>query len=331
MDVKKLALLIGALVMAGISAFMARSLFTGSAAPSASAQVAAVPLGPEVLVATRPLPIGTIIGPESFRYQPWPKELVEKAYYIKGTDGFDPATLQGTVVRTEVTAGQPITQGSLVKPGDRGFLAAALGPGMRAVTVPVSTQSSVAGFIFPGDRVDLMLTQDVTGGGDGPPLKATETIVRNLRVLATDQTHRQDHRRGTARPSVKTFSTRDHGVHAQDRREDRGRPVDRFSSRCRCVSIADNNAGTREARSPAGEVTVPSTATIPRPRSQLLLAGRLADRSTATPPSQPAAMSRASSARTVPAREASMAPAAGNTWQPPGRWSPLRPPGAAWR
>jgi len=58
---------------------------------------------------------------------------------------------------------------------------------MRAVTVPVSAQSAVAGFVFPGDRVDLILTQSVAGGGDGPPLKASETMLRNLRVLATDQ------------------------------------------------------------------------------------------------------------------------------------------------
>src|SRR3546814_4623172 len=59
---------------------------------------------------------------------------------------------------------------------------------MRAVTVPISATSGVAGFIFPGDRVDLVLTQDVAGGGDGQPLKASETIIRNLRVLAVDQT-----------------------------------------------------------------------------------------------------------------------------------------------
>ena len=187
MDVKKLALLIGALVMAGLSAVMARSLFTGSAAPTAQAQAQAVPVGPEVLVATRALPVGTIIGPDALKYQPWPKELIDKAYYLRGTPGGDAASLLGTVVRNEITAGQPVTQGALVKPGDRGFLAAALGPGMRAVTVSVSAQSGVAGFIFPGDRVDLMLTQTVTGGGDGPPLKTTETFVRNLRILATDQ------------------------------------------------------------------------------------------------------------------------------------------------
>lgn len=187
MDVKKVVLLLGALVLAGASAFMAKSIFgtTGTPQASATAPQQVVIDGPEVLVATKALPVGTIIDPNSFRYQPWPKELVENAYYIKGA--VDPAALAGAVVRNAITAGQPLTQGSLVKPGDRGFLAAALGPGMRAVTVSVSTQSGVAGFVFPGDRVDLVLSQDVSGGGDGPPLKVAETIVRNLRVLATDQ------------------------------------------------------------------------------------------------------------------------------------------------
>jgi pilus assembly protein CpaB len=167
MDVKKLALLIGALVMAGISAFMARSMFSGSASPQAAATQQAVPAGPEVLVATRALPSGTIIEASMLRFAPWPKDLIENAYYLK--DASNVQQLVGTVVRYAVTAGQPLTQGALVKPGDRGFLAAALGPGMRAVTVPVSTQSGVAGFVFPGDHVDLVLTQDVAGGGDGPP------------------------------------------------------------------------------------------------------------------------------------------------------------------
>ena len=78
-----------------------------------------------------------------------------------------------------------------MSPGDRGFLAAALGPGMRAVTVPVSAKTGVAGFVFPGDRVDLVLTQTVTGD-DGQPLKAAETVLRNLRVLATDQATNQE-------------------------------------------------------------------------------------------------------------------------------------------
>lgn len=141
--------------------------------------------GPEVLVATRALPVGTILDATALKFQPWPKELVDGAYYLKPTT--DITKLQGTVVRNAITAGQPLTKGALVSPGDRGFLAAALGPGMRAVTVAVSNQAAVAGFVFPGDRIDLVLTQTVAGGGDGPPLKVSETIMRNVRVLATDQ------------------------------------------------------------------------------------------------------------------------------------------------
>jgi pilus assembly protein CpaB len=188
MDSRKIILLVGALFVAAITAFMARSLIVGSSAPVAAAQapIAPVVTGTEVLVATKALPIGTILDATSFKFQPWPKELVENAYYLR-KDGFDPKSLQGTVVRSVITAGQPLTQGSLVKPGDRGFLAAALTPGMRAVTFPVRNENSVAGFVFPGDRVDLTLSQTVAGGGDGPPLKVAETIMKNLRVLATDQ------------------------------------------------------------------------------------------------------------------------------------------------
>jgi pilus assembly protein CpaB len=185
MDGRKIVLLVGALFVAAITAFMARSLLAGSPAPVASAAVQKVD-GPEVLVATRALPVGTILDATALKFQPWPKEMVDNAYYLK--NGTDLQSLVGTVVRNPITAGQPVTQGSLVKPGDRGFLAAALGPGMRAITVPVSATSAVAGFVFPGDHVDLVLTQSVAGGGDGPPLKVSETIIRNLRVLATDQT-----------------------------------------------------------------------------------------------------------------------------------------------
>jgi pilus assembly protein CpaB len=187
MDRKKVILLVSALLIAALTAFMARSMFTGAAAPQAAA-AAPVKAGPEVLVATKALPVGTIIAADSFRYQAWPQELTEADYFMK--DGKDQPTMEqlvGTVVRNAITAGQPVTQGSLVSPGDRGFLAAALSPGMRAVTVPVSALTGVAGFVFPGDRVDLVLTQNVAGSDGGAPLKVSETILRNMRVLATDQ------------------------------------------------------------------------------------------------------------------------------------------------
>jgi len=189
MDGKKIALLVGALFVAAVTAIMAKSMFGTAGAPQAVAAMAPQPTGPQVLVATKPLPVGTILGPDSVRFQPWPKDLVDGAYYVKGNANVDPLKMIGMVVRAEVTAGQPVTQGSLVSPQDRGFLAAALTPGMRAVTVSVGGASSVAGFVFPGDRVDLMLTQTVQSSGEqsGAPLQASETIVRNIRVLATDQ------------------------------------------------------------------------------------------------------------------------------------------------
>ncbi len=184
MDKKKLMLLLGALVIAIGTALAARSLIAGSAAPQAEA-VQAVPQGPKALVAQRALPMGTIITADSISFQPWPKEMVQDAYFLEGEA--DMTKLIGTVVRFPITAGQPITQGALVAPGDRGFLAAALSPGMRAVTITVSQKTGVAGFIFPGDRVDLVLTQTVKAQDQGESLKAAETILRNLRVLATDQ------------------------------------------------------------------------------------------------------------------------------------------------
>ena len=203
MNVKKLALLIGALVIAVVTAIMAKNMFAGASAPQAAA-APAVPVGPKVLVAKKALPVGTIIDADSFTFQPWPKELMQSAYYVDGSPDSNPASLVGQVVRYPITAGQPVTRGTLVGPQDRGFLAAALGSGMRAITVPVNVSSGVAGFVFPGDHVDLVLTSNVEGGGDGPALKVSETIIRNLRVLATDQRTNEKDKDGKL--DVKTFS-----------------------------------------------------------------------------------------------------------------------------
>jgi len=198
MDRKKLVLLLAALVIAAGTAFIARSMFAGSSSPQAVAAInTPQPTGPRVLVANRSLPVGTIITQDAIGFQAWPTELVQDAYFIDGEA--DVSQLLGTVVRYPITAGEPVTQGGLVAPGDRGFLAAALGPGMRAVTVPVNANTAVAGFVFPGDRIDLMMTHDANG------LKATETILRNLRVLATDQSTSQATVEGQT--PVRTFST----------------------------------------------------------------------------------------------------------------------------
>jgi pilus assembly protein CpaB len=265
MDVKKLVLLVGALIVAAVTAVMARNMFSDASAPQATASPA-VPVGPEVLVATRALPVGTIIDAESFRYQMWPEGLVQPAYFIKGQNA-NPSDLLGTVVRNEITAGQPITTGSLIKPGERGYLAAALGPGMRAVTVAVSATSGVAGFVFPGDRVDMVLTQTVDGGGDGPPLKVSETILRNMRVLATDQ--RMSSRGEDGKPIIVNTSTVT--LEATPKIAEKiavAQTIGQLSLSLR--SIADNTAELERAIA-SGEVTVPENGD-PKEEKRMLLA-----------------------------------------------------------
>jgi len=265
MDVKKIVLLVGALVIAAVTAIMAKNMFSGASTPQAQAQQVVV--GPEVLVATRTLPVGTIIDAEAFRYQPWPQGLVQPAYFIRGAQGGDPQGLIGTVVRNEITAGQPLTSGAVVRPGERGFLAAALGPGMRAVTVGVSATSGVAGFVFPGDRVDLVLTQEVEGGGDGPPLRVSETIVRNIRVLAVDQ--RLNARDESGNQVAQTVATVT--FEATPKISEKiavAQTIGQLSLSLR--SLADNNAELERAIA-SGEVTVPENAD-PRAERQMLLA-----------------------------------------------------------
>jgi pilus assembly protein CpaB len=262
MDVKKLALLVGALLIAVITAVMAKNMFAGAGAQQAAA--APVPVGPKVLVAKKALPVGTIIDADSFAFQPWPKELMQGAYYVEGQP--DAKNLAGTVVRYAIAAGQPVTRGSIVGPQDRGFLAAALGPGMRAVTVPVNTTSGVAGFIFPGDHVDLMLTQQVAGGGDGAPLKVTETIVRNVRVLATDQRFTDKDEDG--KTQVRTASNVTFEVTPKIAEKIAvAQSLGQLSLSLR--SLADNSAELERAVA-AGDVKVPA-GTSPAQEKQMLL------------------------------------------------------------
>jgi pilus assembly protein CpaB len=266
MDVKKIVLLIGALVIAAVTAVMAKNMFSGSGAPQAAASPV-VSAGPEVLVATRALPVGTIIDAEALKFQMWPEGLIQPAYFTKGEGGIDPSALLGAVVRNEITAGQPLTQGALIRPGDRGFLAAALGPGMRAVTVAVSATSGVAGFVFPGDRVDIVLTQQVAGGGEGESLKVSETVLRNVRVLATDQRMTSNNVEG--RPEVREFSTVT--LEATPKIAEKiavAQTIGTLSLSLR--SIADNTAELERAIA-AGEVEVPET-DDPKAERRMLLA-----------------------------------------------------------
>ena len=96
------------------------------------------------------------------------------------------AEVYGAALRAGVMAGEPISRGAIVKPGDRDFLQVVLSPQARAIAIPVTTGGASTGILYPGDRVDVILTQTFK---NDPPLtrrSVGETVVQNLRVLAID-------------------------------------------------------------------------------------------------------------------------------------------------
>jgi pilus assembly protein CpaB len=141
----------------------------------------------------------------------------------------------------------------------------------------VSTTSGVAGFVFPGDRVDLVLTQEVTGGGEGPALKVSETIVRNLRVLATDQ--RIDSKGEDGQTLVKTFSNVTFEVTPRIA-EKVGVAQSLGSLSLSLRSIADNSSELERAIA-SGDVKVPEGMNPAQERQMLLaVANRPIDNNT---------------------------------------------------
>ncbi len=95
-------------------------------------------------------------------------------------------SLAGAMTKHAIGAGEPIGNEDVMKPSDHGFMAAALRPGMRAVTIGVDATSGSAGLVWPGDRVDLILTLTDQARTPGRRVSA-ETILKDARVIAIDQ------------------------------------------------------------------------------------------------------------------------------------------------
>jgi pilus assembly protein CpaB len=187
MGARRILILLLGLVVAGATALYARAWIEGQHADRAVA--APVPVEDdrtEVLVADVALGAGAFVQPQHLRWQRWPTDDVPTAYAVRGARTED--AFIGAVVRRGLSAGQPITDGVVVKPGERGFLAAVLEPGTRAVSVPINATSGNSGLIFPGDRVDLILTQTLSPE-EGPSRRVSETVLEGIRVIAMgDQT-----------------------------------------------------------------------------------------------------------------------------------------------
>lgn len=151
------------------------------------APVAVAAKGPATVgyfVAARPLPKSTLTRIEDFTVRAVPPQDVPAGAIVETPD--TKAGLPGSLVRKFVEAGSPITLADILRPQDRGFLASVLAPDSRATSIRVDEESGVSGLIRPGDYVDVVLTQ-IFEKGESPRRALSETILRNVRVIAIDQ------------------------------------------------------------------------------------------------------------------------------------------------
>lgn len=188
---KRLVGLLGvSLMLAGGAAYMTQSWLAEQGRPQAAeveAPVAVEAPKIKVLVAVESVPAGTILRPEHLRWQSWPEDGLSETYLRKKAD--EDHDLVGAVVRNAISRGEPITEQRVVRPGDRGFLAAMLSPGKRAISVPVNASSGLSGLVFPGDQVDVLVTHTISRNqsSTGHERRASETVVEDVRILALDQ------------------------------------------------------------------------------------------------------------------------------------------------
>ncbi len=191
-NTRSIILITAAIVIAGITAFLARSLVSTPEVQQTTI-VQQVASDVQVLVANKDIHTGYFIKREDLEWQSWPGDNINEHYTKKDQNDSSEAQIEsflGAVAKLPIAAGEPIVNGRVVKPGTRGFMAAVLKPGYRAVSISISPRTGLSGFIFPGDTVDILLTHEVqeleVGANDPTMIQATETVLEDIRVLAID-------------------------------------------------------------------------------------------------------------------------------------------------
>jgi pilus assembly protein CpaB len=177
-----------ALLLAGGTATLVRSWLAQR--PTVATVPPAPPPAPQksVLVAGAAITRGQILKPDDLVWRPWPDSAIPSGFIVSGAQ--PEKSFAGWVAREPFVAGEPIVKAKIIAPGDHGFLAAVLKPGMRAVSITVDQISDVSGFIVPDDRVDIVINLSLpaeSGNGSGYQRKAAETVLRDIRVVAIDQ------------------------------------------------------------------------------------------------------------------------------------------------
>jgi pilus assembly protein CpaB len=131
-----------------------------------------------VVVAASALRFGNPLSSSNLRETPWPEGALPEGSFSSIQDMLAAGK---RIVLAPIEPNEPVLASKLTGPGQRATLSAVLHEGMKAVTVRVSDIEGVAGFVLPGDRVDILLTRRVDKGG------TTDVVLQNTRVLAIDQ------------------------------------------------------------------------------------------------------------------------------------------------
>jgi pilus assembly protein CpaB len=168
------------------AAWMAKSMMSG---PREVQEVEKIVGAVDVLVAAKDINLGDSVDGADVKWQQWPQEGVTPGLITKSAEPDAPATLSGAIARAPFIAGEPIKEQKLIKISEGGVMAAILPSGMRAISTPIREETAAGGFILPNDRVDVILSRAVKVGNKDDHV--SETILRNIRVLAIGQTLEQ--------------------------------------------------------------------------------------------------------------------------------------------
>jgi pilus assembly protein CpaB len=132
-----------------------------------------------IVVASQPLRFGTTLGSSQLREMPWPQDALPTGAF----GSISELLAEGKrVALTPIEPNEPILATKITGAGQRATLSAMLHQGMKAVTVRVNDVEGVAGFVLPGDRVDVVLTRQADKSSP-----TSDVVLQNARVLATDQ------------------------------------------------------------------------------------------------------------------------------------------------
>ena len=191
MNVRQIAIIGGALMVAGAAFIFMRSQADNAAPAPVAAVSAPAPSKTQVLVAKRDLEIGERITAESLGWQDWPESGANStAFFTQERTPDATKQFENGVVRIAMVAGEPVTASKIVQLGaTANAMSGLLTPGMRATSVSITPDSGVAGFVLPNDRVDIVLTRElqITVGGQTKARTVSSTILENVRILAIDQ------------------------------------------------------------------------------------------------------------------------------------------------